>query len=503
MHLIERLLRFAGGAKRHATAYPAIALLVSISAASVSLAAQEALPAAGAAGDDPPSLMKYLAGHGKHEMENERWNAYMQFTYIYGWKQALSAPYTDLNGSNGSLLATPEQSFTGTATLYVGARLWKGGEAYFVPELISERPLSQLKGLGGAIQDFELQKGGAEAPTLYRSRAYVRQTFGLGGAAETVESGATQLGKTEDSRRFVLTAGNFSVLDFFDKNAFDIDPRQGMFSLAFLTYTAYDFASDARGYSWGVVPEFYWDKWAVRFARITPPKDPNQLPIDWRLFKFYGDQVELEHSHELHGREGKVRVLAYRNHERIGRFSDAIAAFEADPGKNAAACTSFNYGSTNAMAPDLCWVRRPNVKAGVGMFAEQYVARDIGVFARGMYSDGKTEVDAYTSTDRSLSFGTLAKGTLWSRPKDVAGGGVNVGWISDVHARYLGMGGVDGFVGDGGISAAPERVLDLFYSVSLHRSYWLSGDYQHIVGPGFNSARGPVDVLSVRLHGEF
>jgi hypothetical protein len=65
------------------------------------------------------------------------------------------------------------------------------------------------------------------------------------------------------------------------------------------------------------------------------------------------------------------------------------------------------------------------------------------------------------------------------------------------------MGGVDGFVGDGGISAAPERVLDLFYSVSLHRSYWLSGDYQHIVGPGFNSARGPVDVLSVRLHGEF
>lgn len=466
------------------------------------LTAQEAAPPAPPA-EDQPSLMKFLAEHGKHNIENERWNAYMQFTYIYGWKQAIKAPYTNLNGSNGSLLPTPEQSFTGTATLYLGARLWHGGEMYFVPELISERPLSQLKGIGGAIQDFELQKGGAETPTLYRSRFYLRQTFSLGGEKETVESGPTQLAKTQSKRRFVLAAGNFSILDFFDKNAFDIDPRQGLFSLAFLTYTAYDFASDARGYSWGFVPELYWDKWSVRFGRITPPRDPNQLPIDWRLFKYYGDQVELEHDHTLHGREGKIRILAYRNHEHIGSFSDAIAAFQADPGKNAAACTSFNYGSTNATAPDLCWVRKPNVKKGIGAFAEQYLARDIGVFARGMYSDGKTEVDAYTSTDRSLSFGTLAKGSLWSRPNDVTGGGINIGWISAMHAKYLGMGGVDGFVGDGRINAAPETALDLFYSLSLHHSYWLSGDYQHIVNPAFNSDRGPVDVLSVKIHGEF
>jgi hypothetical protein len=128
--------------------------------------------------DEQPSLMKLLAARGEHNIENEKWNAYGQFTYIYGWKQAFSAPYTNLNGSTNSLLPTPEQSFTGTATLYLGAHLWQGGEAYFVPELISEKPLSNLKGLGGAIQDFELQKGGAEDPTLYRSRAYVQQTIG-------------------------------------------------------------------------------------------------------------------------------------------------------------------------------------------------------------------------------------------------------------------------------------------------------------------------------------
>ena len=61
-------------------------------------------------------------------------------------------------------------------------------------------------------------------------------------------------------------------------------------------------------------------------------------------------------------------------------------------------------------APDLCWARKPNVKEGIGAFAEQYIGHDIGVFARGMYSDGKTEVYAYTSTDRSATVGVLAKG---------------------------------------------------------------------------------------------
>ncbi len=468
----------------------------------VGLMAQDAAPAP--VPNDQPTFMKYLAKRGWHDIEHERWNAYGQFTYIYAWKKALSAaPYTNLNGSINSLLPTPEQSFTGTATAYLGARLWHGGEVYFVPELISERPLSQIKGLGGAIQDFELQKGGAETPTLYRSRAYLKQTFSFGGGPIVKESGPTQLGATYTSRRFVLSAGNFSILDFFDKNAFDIDPRQGLLNLAFLTYTAYDFASDARGYSWGFVPELYWDSWAVRFARITPPKLPNQLPIDWRLFKFYGDQVEIEHDHHVHGLDGKVRVLGYRNHENIGRFSDAVAVFEADPAKNATTCTSFNYGSNNATAPDLCWVRKPNVKEGIGLYGEQFFAGGIGVFSRAMASDGKTEVDAYTSTDRSFAIGVLGNGNTWRRPLDVAGLGLNLGWISAPHIRYLGLGGIDGFVGDGRINPAAERALDLFYSVNFRKSFWLSGDFQHIANPAFNQDRGPVNLFSVRVHGEF
>jgi hypothetical protein len=452
---------------------------------------------------DEPSLMRTLADRGLHNLDDENWNLYTQFTIIGSSKPGFAAPYTNLNGSINSLFPTPEQSFTGTATLYLGVRLWRGAEAYFVPEVVSERPFSQLRGLGGAIQNFELQKGGTATPQIYHSRMFVKQTIGLGGEPVSLESAPMQLATKHDSRRIVLAAGNFSILDFFDKNAFDIDPRQGFLSLGFMTYAAWDFASDARGYSYGAVGELYWDDWAIRFGRITPPQNPNQLPVDFRIWKFYGDQLELEHNHRIHGKDGKARILAFRNHEDIGKFGDAIAVWQADPQKNATTCPGFNYGSNNAGAPDLCWARKPNVKMGIGAFFEQYVANDIGVFTRGMYADGKSEVDAYTSTDRSATFGALAKGTRWGRPKDVAGVGLNFGWISGIHAQYLGLGGVDGFVGDGAITRGTEASFDMFYNFHIGRSFWFTGDYQHIPNPGFNAARGPVNVFTVRIHGEY
>jgi high affinity Mn2+ porin len=481
--------------------YPGALLMAIILAPSCPGWAQNDSPVPPA--DEQPSLMRLLAEHDKHNIEDESWNAYGQFTYISAWKPDFSALYTNAGGSTNSLLPNSERSFTGTATLYLGVRLWRGGEAYLVPELLSERPLSQLKGLAGAIQDFELQKSGGETPELYWSRAYARQTFGFGGHKVVRESGQQQLGKKYDSRRLVLVAGKFSILDFFDRNAFDIDPRQGFYSLALMTYAAYDFAADARGYSWGGIAEFYWDDWALRYGRTTPPKDPNQLAIDFRLLKFHGDQIELEHKHEIHGQDGSVRLLAYRNHENIGRFRDAVATFEADPQKNATTCTSFNYGSNNATAPDLCWVRRPNVKIGIGIFGQQYIARDIGLFSRAMVSDGKTEVDAYTSSDRSLCMGVLAKGSLWSRPFDVTGVGVSLGWASRAHVDYLRLGGIDGFIGDGRIHPAAESGLDLFYSANYRKYLWLSGDYQRVVNPAFNADRGPVNIFSLKIHGEF
>ena len=453
--------------------------------------------------DQAFDVMNLLSRKGLHDIHDESWNIYGQFTYISSWMLPFSAKYTNQNGSINSLTPEKQRSYTGSFTLFLGTRLWPGAVAYFVPEIISEKPLSSLRGLGGAIQNFELQKTGSSTPQLYRARTFVRQTINLGGEPVVRTSDPMQLGRTVRGRRLVLTVGNFSILDMFDRNSVTADPRQTFLNMAFMTYAAYDFASDARGYSWGGVAELFFDDWAVRVGRITPPKNPNQLQVDFRLDKFYGDQLEVEHVHRLFGQNGAVRVLAYRNHLDTGRFDDAIAAFQADHGKNAAACTAYNYGSGNTGAPDLCWVRRPNVKVGIGLNLEQYLTDDLAVFLRGMVSDGQTEVYAYTSTDRSLSFGALAKGEMWHRPFDLAGVGFGLGWISQAHIDYLRLGGVDGFIGDGFIRPGAESVLDVFYSFNLFKALWLTADYQHITNPAFNRDRGPVDIFAGRVHAEF
>src|SRR5580700_8046146 len=184
-------------AKVFANARSIVLVLTSFLLTSSLASAQNGAP--GPRPSDEFSFMQQLADKGLHDIENESWNAYGQFTYISSWKPSFSAPYTNLNGSINSLLPTAERSFTGTVTLYLGARLWKGGEAYFVPEVISEEPLSQLRGLGGAIQNFELQKGGESVPEIYRSRLFLKQTIGLGGKSDVEESGPLQLGTHYDS----------------------------------------------------------------------------------------------------------------------------------------------------------------------------------------------------------------------------------------------------------------------------------------------------------------
>ena len=461
--------------------------------------------------DDRVDVMHILTRYGLHDLKDERASAYGQITLIGSYKAPFSARYTGFGGAYNSLLPTAEGSWSATATLYLGLKLWSGAEAYVMPEEISERPLSHLAGLGSTIQNGELQKGGTPSPVLYMSRVYLKQTIGLGGAPVEKKSDQAQLGGTTSARRLVLTVGKFSILDAFDRSSVAGDVRRQFLNMAFMAHAAYDFASDARGYSWGAVADLYFDDWSGRIARITGPQNPNQLAVDYRFWKYYGDQLELEHDHSILGQPGVVRLLGFHNHQNMARFDDAVAAFRGDPGKNAAACDTagrFNYYTVNGVpgpttAPDLCWARKDNDKWGIGINLEQHVTDDVSLFFRGMYSDGQTEVYAYTATDRSVSFGASSRGRVWKRPADTLGIAVGVGWISSQHAAYLALGGIDGFIGDGKLTQGAESVYEIYYNINVMPSLWLTPDYQHIVNPAYNADRGPVDVFGARLHTDF
>jgi hypothetical protein len=212
---------------------------------------------------DEISLMRTLSDLGLHDMKDERWNIYAQGTFISQWQPAFPAAYTNLNGTPNSLTNKADNSFTGTVTPYLGFKGWKGGEFYYSPEMIAESPLSNLKGLGGSIQDFELQKTGSESAIWYTSRAYFKQTIALGGTTSDIASAPMQLAGTVTSRRLVVSAGRLSVIDIFDKNIYAGDLRHQFFNMAFMANGAYDFAADARGFSQGLATELYYDNWAL------------------------------------------------------------------------------------------------------------------------------------------------------------------------------------------------------------------------------------------------
>ena len=142
-------------------------------------------------------------------------------------------------------------------------------------------------------------------------------------------------------------------------------------------------------------------------------------------------------------------------------------------------------------------------KHGFGINLEQALSDDVGLFASGSWADGKTEIYAFTEIDRSLSAGLLIQGRKWGRANDTLGIGVARNFLSPTHRHYLAEGGKGPFIGDGRLNYKPENILEMFYSVGIDKKSSVSFDWQHIRNPAYNSDRGPVNALAVRLHTEF
>ena len=420
-----------------------------------------------------------LAGVARaQDVPEETLGAKFQTTYVWQRKYPFGAAYSGPN----SLTPDREKSYSFTATAALGARLWRGGEVYVDPEATQGVPLSHLTGLGGFTNGEIARTSGPEL-TLYAARAFLRQTWGLGGEREKVESDANQLAGSADRRRIVLTAGKLSVQDLFDDNAYSHDPRTQFLNWSLMTYGAWDFAADARGYSWGIALEYFHDTWALRAARFMMPKQSNGLALNPRIFESFGDQIELEHSHSIGGQAGKLRLLAFRNQADMGGYSDSLA--------DAAAS-----GAT----PDLATSRKKRVKYGFGVNLEQSFSPDIGMFARASWNNGEAETFAFTEIDRSISVGTVVKGSGWKRPDDSLGIAFVRNGISGPHSDYLGAGGLGFFLGDGRLNYRSENIFETYYSAGLFKDAWLSADFQRIFDPAYNADRGPVSVASARFH---
>jgi hypothetical protein len=411
----------------------------------------------------------------------EDFKVHAQTTYVWQQKPGFSALYS----SDFSLKPEKERSYSFSATAAFGWRLAANTELYFNPEATQGVPFSHLTGLGG-LANSEQQKTGGPELKFYRARLFIRQNWNLGGEKEQLAPSFNQLAGLQDRHRITLTVGNLAVSDIFDGSAIAHDGRTQFLNWALLTHGAFDYAADARGYSWGAALEYYADDWVMRGGRFMQPAESNGLALDTRIMRHYGDQLELEHAHTLGKLPGKVRLLAFRNQALMGSFRDALAD-----------------APNNGGVPDVSRVRTERSKIGAGLNIEQAITPELGVFARASWNDGASETYAFTEIERSLSAGAALNGSGWQRAQDTLGIALVRNGLSQAHRDYLAQGGHGAFIGDGRLNYRPEDIAEMYYSLGITPAVYLTLDLQHIRNPAYNADRGPVSVASVRLHARY
>jgi len=415
-------------------------------------------------------------------VQSERWNLHVQVTSIGQYHGGFHSPYS----GTCSLAGHPEAEASLTSTLFFGWRLARNTQFYFDPELAGGRGFSGTNGMAN-FPNGEMPRATVATPKPYLARLYVTQDFGFGDARESVSSEENQLAGSRPMTRYSVTLGRFTMTDFFDNNRYTHEPRTQFMGWAIMYNGAWDYAADTRGYTWGWVHEFHTRRWSVRYGSGAMPRTANSLRFDRRVLRDRGDVFEGEVRVKPGGHDGAVRILSYQNHGRMGTYADAIHLAEA-----------------TRTTPDITATRSPGtLKYGFGVSVEQEVAKDVGVFGRLGWNDGKTESFAFTAIDRLATMGLSVGGARWNRPHDVAASALTVSGLSAVHAQYLARGGLDFLIGDGALRYGPERVWESYYSARVIPGVFATIDLQHATNPAFNRDRGPVWMGALRLHVEW
>ena len=406
---------------------------------------------------------------------------HFQFTGIQEWHPAFSAKYTGRN----SLLPTPENLLSITSTLYLGSRLWKGGEIYFNPELAGGSGFSSTTGIAG-FPNGEIYRVDNPAPKIFIARLFLRHHFALGDEMDNMDPDQNQIAGPLPKSRLTVTVGKFSLTDVFDDNRYSHDARTQFLNWALWSGAAWDYAADTRGYDWGILTEFRLPSWSINFAAVMVPSYANGPYFDHDIAKAYSLNLELVKPYGISGLDGRLHVIVFLNHAAMGTYRSAI-----DQGLSA--------GST----PEIDRTSSYCSKYGFVISAEQALGWTAGLFSRFSWNDGKTETWAFTEIDRSFHAGVTIHGDAWGRKEDNAGIAYVVNALSSDHREYLARGGYGFLIGDGALSYALEQITEAYYCARLSPSFSLTLDDQVVINPAYNRDRGPfVNILSLRGHVE-
>jgi high affinity Mn2+ porin len=434
----------------------------------LALAALIAVAPGAALADETPAAAQNFALHA-------------QATFVDQANFAFDAPYSGPN----SLPPKAEGRETADVTLFLGARLWPGAEAWANPEVDQGFGLHDTLGVAG-FPSGEAYKVGKSSPYVRLQRLYLRQTIDLGGGTSKVETDLNQFSGERTADRLVITIGKFSVTDVFDTNDYAHDPKRDFLNWALIDAGTFDYAADAWGYTLGASAEWYAGDWTVRGGLFDLSVVPNSETLDDRFsqFQMLG---EIERRYELKGRDGSIKLTAFVSRGRMGLYEDAIA-----------------LGVRLGEPPSTALVRRYRTRDGISLDGQQELSGTIGVFARAGWAGGEVEPYEFSDIDRTLSAGLSLKGKAWGRASDTLAVAGVANQISAAHQAYFAAGGLGILVGDGRLPhPGAEHILESYYDFAVSKGVHVSLDYQFVENPAYNTDRGPVSIIAARLHAQF
>jgi len=405
-----------------------------------------------------------------------------QATFLEQLTAPFHAPYAGTNS------LTPRQGAENSdLTLFLGARLWSGAEAWINPEIDQGFGLDDTLGVAG-FPSGTAYKVGRSHPYWRLPRLFLRQTIDLGGERQAVDADANELAGVQSANRWVFTVGKFAVTDIFDGNQYSHDPRVDFLNWAAIDAGTFDYAADSWGFTVGAAAEWYQGAWTVRAGVFDLSNVPNNETLDPNVHEFQGIG-EVEHRHELMGLPGKVLVTVFDSYGRMAELNDAVSL---------AQTTGESVGAA------LVDVRAYRNRTGVSLSLEQQLSPDLGMFVRAGKADGNVEAYEFSDIDRTIAAGLSLNGKGWSRPQDTAGLALIDDGISATRQRYLNAGGLGILVGDGQLPhPGAEQILETYYRWVPARWLQLTLDYQYVVNPAYNCDRGPVSIAAFRFHAQF
>ena len=404
-----------------------------------------------------------------------------QVTYIGQDLSPLRSPYA----GPLSLRAGGDKAATRTYGVYLGMRLPAHLAFYLDTELFRGRGINDGSGLAGYVNGDAVRAGTGGRQIPYIARAYLDWSLPLDDATSSAAAAQDQLPGAVADARVELKLGRLSVADDFDKNRYANDTRRQFMNWDFINAAAYDYAADTRGYTDGFVAAWVQPHWTLRYGLYQMPLRANGQALEGPLGRARSEQAQLSLRPFAAGGFA-LRLLAYRNIARMGRYAQALAI--------AAAAG----GTPDIVASD----RNGRGKHGWVLNAELPLADGgtTGLFARLAWNDGATESFAYTEADRALSVGAQLSGVHWRRAQDRIGVALGLDGLSALHRAYLAAGGCGFMLCDGALGYGRERVIETYYRLQLGRYLQISPDLQWIASPGYNRARGPARVAGLRLH---